>query len=55
MIYKSLITLTLLIVLTYVDAGDIADSSFPPQGYQKSFDRTQSDKEVLDLLTHKNR
>jgi len=55
MIYKSLITLTLLIVLAYVDAGDIADSSFPPQGYQKSFDRTQSDKEVLDLLTHKNR
>jgi len=55
MIYKSLITLTLLIVLAFVDAGDIADSSFPPQGYQKSFDRTQSDKEVLDLLTHKNR
>jgi len=25
------------------------------QGYQKSFDDTQSDKEMLDILTHKNR
>ena len=55
MTYKTLITATLLITLAYVDAGDIADTSFPPQGYQKSFDGRQSDKEVLDLLTHKNR
>jgi len=55
MTYKTLITATLLITLAFVDAGDVADSSFPPQGYQKSFDGRQSDKEVLDLLTHKNR
>jgi len=27
----------------------------PSQGYQKSFDETQSNKEMLDLLTHKSR
>jgi len=30
-------------------------TALPPQGYQHSFDGTQSDKEMLDLLTHKNR
>jgi len=41
------------IMLVTVIAGTAA--MFPSQGYQHSFDATQSDKEMLDLLTHKNR
>eukprot|EP00091_Calanus_sinicus_P016041 TRINITY_DN3521_c0_g1_i1.p1 TRINITY_DN3521_c0_g1~~TRINITY_DN3521_c0_g1_i1.p1 ORF type:complete len:123 (+),score=36.06 TRINITY_DN3521_c0_g1_i1:217-585(+) len=43
------------IILLTIIAGSAVVAGFPPQGYQKSFDVTQSDKEMLDLLTHKNR